>query len=163
MGISGWHGEKLPKLPLDVDWDTGLAAYCEQRWPVGRRKAIEREWDLTPDDARSVVEGKASKRVITKIWKHPRGGWAVALPIMSAVIGHPVQAFFDQQLNNAAREQERALEHQRLARAAYGRLAGPSHRTRRDGDIPTAAGETRRSFGKVGPDAPRRLERSDAS
>ncbi len=26
-----------------------LANYCAARWPVGRRKAVEREWGLSPD------------------------------------------------------------------------------------------------------------------
>lgn len=154
MEILGSGGEKHPILPLDVEWDTGLALYCERRWPVGRRKAVEAEWGLSVDDARSVVEGKASKRIISKIWKHPRGGWSVAIPVMGAVIGQPIEAFFRDQMKRAAREAERAHEHQELAAAAYRRLEGG----------PPAPGEDRRSWkasGAVGAENARRLAGGD--
>ena len=143
-------GEKHPTFPLDVEWDTGLAIYCRRRWPVGTRKAVQREWGLSVDDARSVVEGSASKRILSKIWKHPRGGWPVALPIMGAVIGIPIHDFFRQQTLQAAKAAHHAQEHERLAQAAYRRLEDHSAGSRQDrgqGGGP----------GAVGAEAPRRL------
>lgn len=155
MEILRSGGEKHPILPLDVEWDTGLKLYCERRWPVGRRKAVEKEWDLSVDDARAVVEGKASKRIISKIWKHRRGGWAVAIPVMGAVIGQPIHEFFREQNERAAREAAHALEHERLARAAYRALATGA----------AGPGQDRRSWartGEVGAEEARRVAgRSD--
>jgi hypothetical protein len=68
-----------------------LANYCEARWPVGRRKAVEREWGLSPDEARGVIEATASAATIDKVWK--AGGWAVALPVLSSVIGCSLENF----------------------------------------------------------------------
>lgn len=162
MNILGSDGVKQPTLALDVEWDTALAIYCERRWPVGRRKAIEREWDLSVDDARSVVEGKASKRILSKIWKHPRGGWAVALPIMGAVIGQPVSTFFREQNLKAAREAANALEHERAARAAYRRLASDVDPSGDARDRAETAREARSFTRTVGAEPPRRVAgRSD--
>lgn len=150
MSILRSDGEKRPTLELDVEWETGLAIYCRDRWPTGRRKAIEREWGLSVDDARSVVEGKASKRIISKIWKHPRGGWSVALPVMGAVIGQPIDAFFRNQMQQAAKAAEHARHHEELAQAAYRRLEAR----------PPSPGEDRgpgRGSGAVGAEKARRL------
>jgi len=68
-----------------------LANYCTGRWPVGRRKAVEREWGLSPDEARGVIEATASAATIDKVWK--AGGWAVALPVLSSVIGCSLESF----------------------------------------------------------------------
>jgi hypothetical protein len=68
-----------------------LANYCTGRWPVGRRKAVEREWGLSPDEARGVIEATASAATIDKVWK--AGGWAVALPVLSSVIGCSLENF----------------------------------------------------------------------
>jgi hypothetical protein len=68
-----------------------LANYCTGRWPVGRRKAVEREWGLSADEARGVIEATASAATIDKVWK--AGGWAVALPVLSSVIGCSLENF----------------------------------------------------------------------
>lgn len=85
--ILGSDGAIGPNLGLTRQTRDALRRYCELRWPTGRRKGVEREWELSPDEARGVCEGTASATTIDKIWKHPRGGWAVALLIMGAVIG----------------------------------------------------------------------------
>lgn len=158
MEILGSDGAKNPILPLDVEWDTGVALYAAHRWPVGRRKAVAREWGLSEDEARAVVDGNASKRVLSKIWKHPRGGWAVALPVMGAVIGQPVHEFFRRQITDAAKEAERAEEHERLARAAYRRLASNSDDPGAGRDGAASAREARGFSGAVGTPASRRLD-----
>lgn len=95
--IRHMNGEKLPILGLDRQTSDALAVYAKQRWPTHTRKAVEREFDLTPDAAKAVVEGKASKNIIDQIWKHPRGRWAVALPVLAAVIGSEVFEHFAQE------------------------------------------------------------------
>jgi hypothetical protein len=72
-----------------------LANYCAARWPVGRRKAVEREWGLSPDEARGVIEATASAATIDKVWK--AGGWAVALPVLSSVIGCSLETHIQQE------------------------------------------------------------------
>jgi hypothetical protein len=150
MEILGSGGLNRPMMPLDVELDTAFALYCEKRWPVGRRKAVEREWGLSVDEARAVVEAKASKRIISKILKHPRGGWAVVLPVLGAVIGEPIDAFFRDQMKQAAREARQAHEHEQLAQAAYRRLESPA----------AAPSEDRRTWsapGEMGAATPRRV------
>ena len=91
MEILGRDGANLPMLPLLRQSRDALARYCEARWPVGRRKAVEREWRLSPDEARGVIEATASAATIDKVWK--AGGWAVALPVLSSVIGESLEDF----------------------------------------------------------------------
>ena len=89
MEIFGHDGARFP-MSLRQSRDA-LANYCTGRWPVGRRKAVEREWGLSPDEARGVIEATASAATIDKVWR--AGGWAVALPVLSAVIGESLEDF----------------------------------------------------------------------
>lgn len=57
MEILGSDGASRPTLHLTRGTRDALARYCEARWPVGRRKEVAREWNLTPDQARSGPRG----------------------------------------------------------------------------------------------------------
>lgn len=105
MEILGRGGESCPKIPLTRATREALSRYVTAMAPTGRRKWAEDQWDLTPDQARAVIEGTASAATVDKIWKHKNGGWAVLLPVMGAVIGHSFEDFITQ-------EQER-LRHER--------------------------------------------------
>jgi hypothetical protein len=107
MEILGRNGESCPKIPATRATREALARYVCAMAPTSRRKWAEDQWDLTPDQARAVIEGTASTATIDKIWKHENGGWAVLLPVMGAVIGHSFEDF-------VSKEQER-LRHERRA------------------------------------------------
>jgi hypothetical protein len=87
MEILGWDGENGPTLPFSRATRDALAKYCELRWPNGRRKAVCKRMGADADEARSICEATASITTIEKVWKHPRGQWAVAIPVLGAVIG----------------------------------------------------------------------------
>lgn len=106
-------GEKCPILGLDRQTSDALATYAKQRWPVHTRKSAQREWDLTPDEAKALVEAKASKATIDRIWKHPNGRWAVALPVLAAVIGHEVFDHFASERTRSRHERRRMEEKDR--------------------------------------------------
>jgi hypothetical protein len=93
MEILGRNGASSP-ISIRQSRDA-LANYCEARWPVGRRKAVEREWGLSPDEARGVIEATASAATIDKVWR--AGGWAVALPVLSSVIGCSLETHIQQE------------------------------------------------------------------
>lgn len=157
MEVHGSFGEKSPLFRLDRTRD-GLASYCEARWPVGRRKSVAKEWGLSADEARSVCEGSASQATLDKVWRHDRGGWTVLLPVMGAVIGQPISEFFREQIKQAAREAQRAEEHEQLAKAAYRRLAMGADRSGLHRDHASSARETGRGAGTMGAQAARRLD-----
>jgi len=73
------------------------------------------------------------------------------------VIGQPVESFFREQIKKAAREAERAVEHEQLAAAAYRSLAARSANPGPDRDAAASAREARSFTGKVGLEAPRRV------
>lgn len=112
----------LPSLGLDRATRDALATYARLRWPSGTAKAVAREFDLSMDEARGLVAGRASQTTVDKIWKHPNGGWDVILPVLGAVVGHGVHQHFRKQAREAARAEREAQEHERLATAAYERL-----------------------------------------
>lgn len=113
MGILTNDGGSNPLLLLDRQSRDALATYVNLRWPVGTRKAVAKEFGLSIDAARTVCEGTPSQTTIDKIWKSPRGGWRVALPILGAVIGQSIEDFYQQEAKEHAAQ---ARRHASLAR-----------------------------------------------
>lgn len=94
-----------------------MAIYCDQTFPlIGRRNAVAREWDLRDDEARSVIEGKASKATLDRIYQHDNGGWRVVIPVLGIVTGQAL----DQHIT---REQERVANERRSYEEREERLA----------------------------------------
>lgn len=122
------HNERAGQRSLGLDRASrdALATFCRAEWPTNAAKNAAREWDLSLDEARGVVAGRASQATVDKIYKHPNGGWRVVLPVLGSVIGHGVDAFFRQQMIQAAKAAAHAQEHERLAQAAYRRLEARS-------------------------------------
>jgi predicted secreted protein len=118
------HNERAGQRSLGLDRATrdAMATYSRTEWPTNTAKHAAREWDLSLDEARGVVAGRASQATIDKVFKHQNGGWRVVLPVLGSVIGHGVDAFFRQQMIQAAKAAAHAEEHERLAQAAYRRL-----------------------------------------
>lgn len=89
-----------PKIPPAAScMSMALAQVLARRFgPIGIRKNILRAWpDLTEDEARACVEGTASKRTLTRVMHHSRGGWSVALEVMALIIGEGLDDHLAQQ------------------------------------------------------------------
>ena len=96
----------------------GLAAYARRRWPTHTVKSIEREWDLSTDEAKNLLQGRTSLRTIEKILSHKNGGWSLALPILGGVIGHGLTDFIASERNRLDHEAEqRRIQAAELGRA----------------------------------------------
>lgn len=108
-------------LPFSRDLREALAIYARRAWPLNTSVHASKAWGVPKTTAANLLKGHASDATVTKIIRS--GGWALALPVIGAVIGEPVHEFFREQMRQAAKDAERAQEHQRLAAAAYGRLA----------------------------------------
>lgn len=109
-------------LPFAQDLREALSNYARRTWPVNTTIHAAKAWGVSKDTAKNVLKGHASDATVTKILR--AGGWELALPVIGAVIGEPVHAFFREQMKQAAKEAERAKQHEELAQAAYRRLAG---------------------------------------
>lgn len=112
MEILGLVGEKRPNLGLERAGSAdALATYAKARWRDARsiRKAVANEWSLTADEARSVLEGTASKATYDKIKRHPNGGWRVVVEVEAAVIGQSLDQFLETESRRRARDGERYL------------------------------------------------------
>lgn len=113
-------GEKFPKLPLDRATSDALAEFVRLQWPTHTRKHVEKEWGLSPEEAKTIVEARASKATLDRIWKHRNGGWRVLLPVMGAVVGQTADAFIIEERKRLARERDE-YEAQSARMAALGR------------------------------------------
>lgn len=120
MTIYANDGSGLPRLGLDRTLADSLAVYCEQAFPAqGRRKSVANTFDLTMDEARTVLEARASRTVVDRILKHRNGGWRIALPVLGAVIGQTADAFIIQERERLADERRQYEEReQRLDQMA---------------------------------------------
>lgn len=137
-------------LPFSRDLREALAIYARRTWPLNTSVHASKAWGVPKTTVANLLKGHASDATVTRIIRS--GGWALALPVIGAVIGEPVHEFFREQMRQAAKDAERAQLHEHLASAAYGRLA-------RD---PAASGEDRgqgRGAGTVGAEASRGVGR----
>lgn len=150
-------------FPLDQRIADALMNYAQQAADadgVPRQTWVRRFWKMADYEAKDILKGKASKAHYERILKlkGPHCGWHAGLVVTGAVIGQPIYEFFRETNERAAREASHALEHERLARAAYRRLAAHTDGDGDGGDDPPAAGETRRSYRAVGASPARRLD-----
>lgn len=137
-------------LPFSRDLREALGVYARRRWPLNTSVHAAREWGIPKATAKNVLKGHASDATVTSIIR--AGGWELALPVIGAVIGQPVHTFFREQMREAAKAAEHAQEHERLAQAAYRRLAT-------DAAPPGEDRRTWKSPGEVGSEASGRLAR----
>ena len=142
-------------LPLDQRRRDALMTYALQAADeagMPRQTWCRKVWKLQDYEAKDLLKGNASEVVWERILKlkGEHCGWHVALPVLAAVIGAPVHAFFQDQMKQAAKAAAHAEEHERLAQAAYRRLEGPP------ADPREGRGQGRRA-GAVGSEATRRL------
>lgn len=84
--------ENQRKLSLDKGFRDSVADYLGRLYPSNTAKLTARRFDLTLDQARGAVAGKASIATIERIIK--TGGWSVAVAILADVIGHSITRYF---------------------------------------------------------------------
>lgn len=136
-------------LPFSRDLREALAIYARRTWPLHTSVHAAKAWGIPKSTAANLLKGHASDATVTKIIR--AGGWALALPVIGAVIGEPVHVFFREQMRQAAKDAEHARLHEELAEAAYRRLADDAAHPREDR-------REGRSFGTVGAQKARRLD-----
>lgn len=116
MSIYANDGEFRPTLGLDRSMADALAVWAQQTFPApGTRKALARYFDLSLDEARTLLEARPSRSLQDRIFKHPNGGWRVILPVMGAVVGQTADAFI-------IREKERLADERRTYEEREARL-----------------------------------------
>jgi hypothetical protein len=132
-------------IPLDQRRRDALMNYAVQAADgagVPRQSWCRKVWKLKDYEAKDLLKGNASETVWERIMKMrgPHCGWAVALPVTAAVVGQDLHEFFREQMRLAAKDAEHAKEHERIAEAAYRRLA----------DDIAGPGEDRRTWSRTG-------------
>jgi hypothetical protein len=139
-------------LPFSRDLREALGVYARRRWKLNTSVHASKAWGIPKSTVANLLKGHASDATVTKIIR--AGGWELALPVIGAVIGEPVHAFFREQMRLAAKEAERAQHHEHLAETAYRRLARDAAVARQD------RGQGGRA-GAMGSEAPGRLAEAD--
>lgn len=143
-------------FPLDQRIADALAYYAAQAADaagVPRQTWVRRAWKMADYEAKEILRGKASKAHYERILKlkGEHCGWHVALVVTGAVIGQPINEFFQEQMRLAAKQAEQAKHHEQLATAAWGRLAA-AHR-----DSRAVPQEDRTITGTLGSEKARRV------
>lgn len=144
-GIMSLDGQLLP---FSRDLREALGLYARRTWPLNTSVHAARAWGIPKTTAANLLKGHASDATVTRVIR--AGGWALALPVIGAVIGEPVHEFFREQMRQAAKDAERAQQHEHLAQAAYRRLEDDAASARQDR-------QARRGAGAVGAEKARRL------
>lgn len=99
------------KIALDMPSREALAAYCRRQWPEHTAKSVARAFNLTVDEARSVVAGRASSATMDRVWK--AGGWSLILSVMASVVGQSFDDFIameKKRLRDERRDSEERLQ-----------------------------------------------------
>jgi hypothetical protein len=108
-------------LPLDQRRRDALAEYAQQAAAeagVPLQTWVRETWRLQVYEAKDLIRGNASEPVWERILKGqgPHTGWAVAIPILGAVIGQDIAEHFATERQQVAHERARfAAEEARIA------------------------------------------------
>lgn len=83
-----------------------LADELKQRYPAGTRKAVERAFKLSVDEARSACNGSAGPGTLDRIWR--RGGWDLVIPVFTRLLGEDVAQHFGREAQRHAQIADRS-------------------------------------------------------
>lgn len=131
-------------LPFSRDLREALGVYARRTWPLHTSVHAAKAWGIPKTTAANLLKGHASDATVTTIIR--AGGWALALPVIGAVIGHSLdEAITAERRNDIARaDRRRALVRDLRALASDRSNARPELADRRSGE--------RRAFdSRVGP------------
>lgn len=105
--FGGPVGQKLPqpKLFRPDQMAEAVAEAVERAAPSGRRKYVEKRFKMSPDDARRVVEGRASKAHLDKMFRE--GGWAFVLEVFALFFDRRIDQHLAEEAHKHARDAER--------------------------------------------------------
>lgn len=73
-------------LPFSRDLREALGVYARRTWPLHTSVHAAKAWGIPKTTAANLLKGHASDATVTTIIR--AGGWALALPVIGAVIGH---------------------------------------------------------------------------
>lgn len=90
---------------------------------VGTLGRVMREWGLTADQAKGLIEGKTSIRTMEMVLQHKNGGWRVGVTIIAIVTGKRLTDYFTSEKNRLDHE----AEQRRIQAAELGRAAALLH------------------------------------
>lgn len=80
-------------LPFARDFREALALYARRTWPLNTSIHAAKAWGIDKTTAKNLLKGHASDATITRVLR--AGGWAMALPVIGAVIGHSAEQFLE--------------------------------------------------------------------
>lgn len=107
-------------LPFSRDLREALGVYARRTWPLHTSVHAAKAWGISKSTAANLLKGHASDATVTTIIR--AGGWALALPVIGAVIGHGLDEAI-----TAERRNDIARAHRRRALVRDLRALAPDH------------------------------------
>lgn len=99
---------------------------------IGTLGRVMREWGLSADQARGLIEGKTSIRTMEMVLQHKNGGWRVGVSVLAIVTGRRLTDYFASErhrLNHEVEQRRRQAvlleEFENFAHSAAGDHSGP--------------------------------------
>lgn len=80
-------------LPFARDFREALAIYARRTWPLHTSVHAAKAWGIDKTTAKNLLKGHASDATITRVLR--AGGWAMALPVLGAVIGQTAEQYLE--------------------------------------------------------------------
>jgi len=117
--LSSLERQTLPPATKSnqTSMEEALADLVKALWPVDTGPNIQREFGVSKNDARRIMEGRASKRHIYTVLRHPKGEYAVGLYLLARVIGRDLEPYLLEEARIEDRlAREEASRRERLSR-----------------------------------------------
>ena len=132
--------------------ENSLAAIVRRRWRTDTVKQVEREWDLTNNEARGVVYATASRSTLNKIIRHKNGRLRLMIQIVGLMTGETIEQALSAEIEElrADAEKKRAAS-ERLAIIERSLCRGALDRVGRGGRL-VGVGRSSRSADARGAD-----------
>jgi hypothetical protein len=125
-------GKSREIRPHDYGMANALAKKVRRESPSDTIDYVAAEYGLTYGEAKGAVYGTASRATIDKALK--RGGWALAVELITDLLGEPLEHFIERQAMEARRERIEWEARERAAKARAAALAELGFGGRRNAD-----------------------------
>lgn len=109
-------------LPTSGGMRAALDDLARRKFPTHTQKRVEAEWDLSSEQAKGLLAGRASLNTIEQVLGHKRGGWTVGLVLVASVAGKRLSDFFASERSRLDHEAEQRRRRADELREAEGFL-----------------------------------------
>lgn len=118
---------KRPNKNLDNRIRAALAEHFRRKYPANGPKLMARDYGMSIDMARDLLEGSGSLNSLDRILTSTNGGWPEILPVLGMVIGESLDQHISKQRSEHAEQDRRRDALLRALRAGNDAGASAGH------------------------------------